>query len=215
MINQHDRRTTFGIALLTCVLSFSVWTTAAAQERMTPIPADKMTDAQKKAAADFTAARGNLSGPWAVLLRSPELVNRVRPLSDYLRFNSILSPRLSEFVILITAREWAQQYEWNAHYPLALKGGLNPDVAKAVAEGRRPAKMAEDEEIAYDFCTELDSNHSVSDATYARAVAKFGEQGIVEMVSLHGYYTLIAMVLNTARTPLPPGATSGLARLPR
>jgi 4-carboxymuconolactone decarboxylase len=215
MINQHDRRTTFGIALLTCVLSFSVWTTAAAQERMTPIPADKMTDAQKKAAADFTAARGNLSGPWAVLLRSPELVNRVRPLSDYLRFNSTLSPRLSEFVILITAREWGQQYEWNAHYPLALKGGLNPDVAKAVAEGRRPAKMAEDEEIAYDFCTELDSNHSVSDATYARAVAKFGEQGVVEMVSLHGYYTLIAMVLNTARTPLPPGATSGLARLPR
>lgn len=215
MINQHDRRTTFGIALLTCVLSFSVWTTAAAQERMTPIPADKMTDAQKKAAADFTAARGNLSGPWAVLLRSPELVNRVRPLSDYLRFNSTLSPRISEFVILITAREWGQQYEWNAHYPLALKGGLNPDVAKAVAEGRRPAKMAEDEEIAYDFCTELDSNHSVSDATYARAVAKFGEQGVVEMVSLHGYYTLIAMVLNTARTPLPPGATSGLARLPR
>lgn len=215
MINQHDRRTTFGIALLTGVLSFSVWTTAAAQERMTPIPADKMTDAQKKAAADFTAARGNLSGPWAVLLRSPELVNRVRPLSDYLRFNSTLSPRISEFVILITAREWAQQYEWNAHYPLALKGGLNPDVAKAVAEGRRPAKMAEDEEIAYDFCTELDSNHSVSDATYARAVAKFGEQGVVEMVSLHGYYTLIAMVLNTARTPLPPGATSGLARLPR
>lgn len=215
MITQHNRRTTFGIALLTCVLSFSVWTTAAAQERMTPIPADKMTDAQKKAAADFTAARGNLSGPWAVLLRSPELVNRVRPLSDYLRFNSVLPPRLSEFVILITAREWAQQYEWNAHYPLALKGGLNPDVAKAVAEGRRPAKMAEDEEIAYDFCTELDSNHSVSDATYARALAKFGEQGIVEMVSLHGYYTLIAMVLNTARTPLPPGATSGLARLPQ
>jgi 4-carboxymuconolactone decarboxylase len=75
--------------------------------------------------------------------------------------------------------------------------------------------MAEDEEIAYDFCTELDSNHSVSDATYARALAKFGEQGIVDMVSLHGYYTMIAMVLNTARTPLPPGATSGLARLPR
>ena len=215
MINHHDRRTTSGIALLTCVLSFSVWTTAEAQERMPPIPADKMTDAQKKAAADFTAARGNLSGPWAVLLRSPELVNRIRPVSDYLRFNSVLSPRLSEFVILITAREWASQYEWNAHYPLALKGGLNPEVAKAIAEGRRPAKMAEDEEIAYDFCTELDTNHSVSDATYARALSKFGEQGIVDMVSLHGYYTMIAMVLNTARTPLPPGATSGLARLPQ
>jgi len=200
MINHHDRVRRCGIVLLACVLSFSVWTTAAAQERMPPIPADKMTDAQKKAAADFTAARGNLSGPWAVLLRSPELVNRVRPLSDYLRFNSVLPPRLSEFVILITAREWAQQYEWNAHHPLALKGGLNPEVAKAIAEGRRPVKMAEDEEIAYDFCTELDSNHSVSDATYARALSKFGEQGIVDMVSLHGYYTMIAMLLNTART---------------
>ena len=215
MIRYQDRSARSGAVLLAFVLSFSAWTTAAAQERMTPIPADKMTDAQKKAAADFTAARGNLSGPWAVLLRSPELVNRTRPLSDYLRFNSVLPPRLSEFVILITAREWAQQYEWNAHYPLALKGGLNPEVAKAIAEGRRPAKMAEDEEIAYDFCTELDSNHSVSDATYARALSKFGEQGIVDMVSLHGYYTLIAMVLNTARTPLPPGATSGLARLPQ
>lgn len=215
MINHQKRSTKSGVVLLACVLSFSVWTTAEAQERMPPIPADKMTDAQKKAAAEFTAARGNLSGPWAVLLRSPELVNRVRPVSDYLRFNSVLPPRLSEFVILITAREWAQQYEWNAHYPLALKGGLNPEVAKAIAEGRRPAKMAEDEEIAYDFCTELDNNHSVSDATYARALSKFGEQGIVDMVSLHGYYTLIAMVLNTARTPLPPGATSGLARLPR
>ena len=215
MITHETRRAGSALAALAFVFSFTFCMTAQAQDRMPPIPADKMTEAQKKAATEFTAARGNLSGPWAVLLRSPELVNRTRPLSDYLRFNSTLPPRLSEFIILITARGWAQQYEWNAHHPLALKGGLNPDVAKAIAEGRRPTKMAEDEEIAYDFCTELDSNHSVSDATYARALSKFGEPGIVDMVSLHGYYTMIAMVLNTARTPLPPGATSGLARLPR
>ena len=215
MINHQDRRATSGVVLLAFALSFSVWATVYAQERMAPIPAAKMTEAQKKAAEEFTAARGTLSGPWAVLLRSPELVNRTRPLSDYLRFNSVLPARLSEFVILVTAREWAQKYEWNAHYPLALKGGLNPEIAKAVSEGRRPDHMAEDEEIAYDMCTELDSNHGVSDATYARALSKFGEQGIVDIVSLHGYYTLIAMVLNTARTPLPAGATSGLATLAR
>ena len=96
-----------------------------------------------------------------------------------------------------------------------MKGGLNPEIAKAVAEGRRPERMADDEEAAYDFCMELHRNHSVSDATYARALAKFGEQGIVDMVGLNGYYTLIAMVLNTARTPLPAGAAPALAPFPR
>ena len=214
MIKHQDRRARSVVVLLACTLSVSLQTTADAQERMPPIPAGKMTEAQKKAAAEFVAARGTLSGPWAVLLRSPDVVNRARGLSDYLRFNSVLPPRLSEFVILITARQWTQQYEWNAHYPLALKGGLKPEVAKAVAEGRRPDHMAPDEEVAYDFCTEMARNRSVSDATYARALSTLGEQGIVDMVGLHGYYTLIAMVLNTARTPLPAGATPALATLP-
>ncbi len=183
---------------------------AYAQDRMPPIPPEKMSEAQKKAAAEYTAARGPLTGPWNVLLRSPELVNRQRGVSDYVRFNSVLSPRLSEFIILITARHWAQQYVWNAHHPAALKGGLNPDIAKAIAEGRRPQQMAEDEEAAYDFSIELQRNHSVSDATYARALAKFGERGIVDMIGLTGHYTTISMVLNTARTGLPAGATPAL-----
>jgi 4-carboxymuconolactone decarboxylase len=194
-------------------MSFCI--SADAQDRMPPIPADKMTEAQKQAVAEFTAARGTLSGPWVALLRSPEVVNRARGLSDYLRFKSVLPPRLSELVILITARQWTQQYEWNAHQALALKGGLSPAIAKAVAEGRRPEHMAEDEEVAYDFCMELHRNHSVSDATYGRALSKFGEQGIIDMIGLNGYYTLIAMVLNTARTPLPPGAAPALAPFPR
>jgi 4-carboxymuconolactone decarboxylase len=182
---------------------------------MPPIPTDKLTEAQKKAAAEFEAARGALSGPWAVILRSPEMVNRARGLSDYLRFKSSLPPRLSEFVILITAREWTQQYEWNAHHPLAIKGGLNPEIAKAVAEGRRPEKMAEDEAALYDFCTELHRYRSVSDATYARALAKFGEQGIVDAIGLSGWYTLVAMVLNTSRTPLPADVRPPLAPFPQ
>jgi 4-carboxymuconolactone decarboxylase len=203
------------LVLVAVLLSFSLSSSAEAQNRMPPIPADKLTEAQKKAAAEFEAARGALSGPWAVILRSPDMLNRARGLSDYLRFNSSLPPRLSEFVILITAREWAQQYEWNAHHPLAMKGGLSPEIAKAVAEGRRPEKMADDESVLYDFCIELHRNRSVSDATYARALAKFGEQGIVDTIGLSGWYTLVAMVLNTARTPLPAGVAPGLAPFPR
>jgi len=200
---------------LACVLSLAFCMDAQAQDRMPPIPAEKMSEAQKKAVAEYMAARGPLTGPWIALLRSPEIVNRARALSDYLRFNSSLPPRLSEFVILITARQWAQPYEWNAHHALALKGGLSPDIAKAVAEGRRPQQMAEDEEAVYDFCIELHGNHSVSDATYARTLSKFGERGIIDMIGLSGYYTMISMVLNTVRTPLPAGATPGLAPLPR
>lgn len=202
-------------AMCAVLLSFSLNSTAEAQTRMAPIPKEKQTEAQKKAVAEFEAARGTMSGPWAVILRSPEMVNRARSLSDYLRFNSSLPPRLSEFVILITAREWTQQYEWNAHHPLAMKGGLSPDIAEAIAAGRRPEKMAEDEAALYDFCIELHRNHSVSDATYARALAKFGEQGIVDTIGLSGWYTLVAMTLNTARTPLPEGATAALAPFPR
>ena len=208
-------QTTLRLAIFAVLLS--CWTngSADAQTRMPPLPADRMTEAQKKAAAEFEAARGTLSGPWAVILRSPEMINRARSLSDYLRFNSSLPPRLSEFVILITAREWTQQYEWNAHHSLAMKGGLNPEIAKAVAEGRRPEKMADDEAALYDFCIELNRNRSVSDATYARALAKFGEQGVVDAIGLSGWYTLVAMVLNTARTPLPPDAAPALPTFPR
>jgi 4-carboxymuconolactone decarboxylase len=207
--------TTVRLAIFAVLLSFSLNGRADAQTRMPPLPVDRMTEAQKKAAAEFEAARGALSGPWAVILRSPEMINRARGLSDYLRFNSSLPPRLSEFVILITAREWTQQYEWNAHHSLAMKGGLNPEVAKAVAEGRRPEKMADDEAALYDFCIELNRNRSVSDATYARALATFGEQGVVDAIGLSGWYTLVAMVLNTARTPLPADAAPALAPFPR
>ena len=201
--------------LLALVLSLAFCVNVRAQNRMPPIPPEQMSEAQKKAAAEFTAARGSLTGPWIALLRSPEMINRARALSDYVRFDGSLPPRLSEFVILITAREWAQPYEWNAHHALALKGGLNPEIAKAVADGRRPQQMADDEEAVYDFCIELHNNHSVSDTTYARALSKFGERGIIDMIGLSGWYTLVSMVLNTARTPLPAGATPALAPLPR
>jgi len=190
---------------------------AGAQDRMPPIPAGKLTDAQKKAIEEFKAARstGDISGPFVPLLRSPEVMSRARAMGDYLRFKSSLPPRLSEFVILLTARRWTQQYEWHAHQPLAIKGGLRAEVVKAIADGRRPDAMAEDEDAVYTLWDELQRNQSVTDATYARALAKIGEQGIIDTLGITGYYTMLAMVMNTARTPLPDGAKPGLAPLPR
>ena len=187
---------------------------ARAQDRMPPLPKEQLTDEQTQALAEFVAARGQPTGPWNVLLRSPELMKRTRGLSDYLRFESVLPGYLREFAILMTARQWGQSYEWNAHYPLAIDEGFSAEMAQAIAEGRRPDGMLEDEEILYDFILELQRNHSVSDATYARAVERFGEQGVVETVSLVGYYTMISMILNTSRAPLPEGATPALAPFP-
>ena len=186
------------------------------QDRLPPMTDAQMTPAQRQAVADFKTARGvEISGPFYPLLRSPELMTRARAMGDYLRYKSALPPRLSEFVILITAREWTQQYEWNAHYQIALKAGVSVDVANAIAEGRRPAAMSEEETILYDFCQELHHTKNISDATYARAVAKFGEPAVVDTVGISGYYTLLAMILNTARTPAGPSPAPTLRPLPR
>ncbi len=190
--------------------------TAAAQDRMPPIPADKMTEAQKKAAAELAAGpRGAFRGPFVPLVRSPELMSRVQKVGEYLRYSNSLPQKLVEMTVLMTARRWTQQFEWNAHYPLALKAGLKKDVAEAIAEGRHPAGMAEDEEIAYNFTTELNQNGSVSDPTYARAVSTFKEQGVIDLIAVNGYYSLLGMVMGVARTPLAPGDTPMLKPFPR
>jgi 4-carboxymuconolactone decarboxylase len=185
-------------------------------DRMPPISADRLTPAQREAIDAFKTARGaEVTGPFHPLLRSPELMTRTRAMGDYLRFKSALPPRLSEFVILMTARAWTQQYEWNAHYPIAIKAGVQPEVAAAVAEGRRPSQMSEEEAILFDFCHELHHDKAVSDATYARAVKAFGEQGVMDTIGITGYYSLLAMVLNTARTPATVNNSPILRPLPR
>lgn len=190
-------------------------TSTASSDRMPEIPPEKMTDAQKKAAEEFAAGRGTaVFGPFIPLLRSPEVMLRAKAMGDYLRYKSVLPPKLNEFAILITARQWTQQYEWDVHYPIAIKAGLSPEIARAVAEGRRPQGTSDDEQIIYDFCIELHRNQSVSDDTYARALAKFGEQGIIDLVGVNGYYTFLAMVLNVARTSLAKGAKPALPGFP-
>jgi 4-carboxymuconolactone decarboxylase len=181
--------------------------TQAPADRMPEIPAGKMTPEQKKAADDFLAERKvPIFGPFVPLLRSPEVMLRARAMGDYLRYKSVLPAALNEFAILITARRWTQEYEWAVHQPIAVKAGLKAEITQAVAEGRRPQGMSSDEEIVYEFCTELHQNQSISDATYARALARFGEQGIIDLTGVNGYYTFLAMVLNTARTAAPRNA---------
>ena len=171
-------------------------------DRLPPIAAAQLTPAQREAVDAFKVARGvEISGPFYPLLRSPELMTRTRAMGDYLRYKSALPRRLSEFVILLTAREWTQQYEWNAHYPIALKAGVKREVLDAIAEGRRPTNLSYEETILYAFCQELHADKAVSDATYALALKAFGEQGVVDTIGITGYYTLLAMTLNTARTP--------------
>lgn len=190
-------------------------TQAVAQDRMPPIPADKYTEAQKKAAAEFAGGRGyEVRGPFVPLIRSPEVMLRAKAMGDHLRFKSALEPRLSEMVILITAREWTQQYEWVAHHDIAIKAGLRKDIADAIADGRRPSGMAEDEEAAYDMSIEIQRTKRVSDPTWNKAVAKFGEQGVIDLLGINGYYTLLAMTMNAARTGLPAGMAEPLKRFP-
>jgi 4-carboxymuconolactone decarboxylase len=182
---------------------------AGAQDRMPPISPDRLTDEQKKAIDEFRAARqADISGPFVPLLRSPEVMNRARALGDYLRFRSVLPPRVSEFLILLTARSWTQQYEWFAHRQIALDAGVSAATVTAIAEGRRPAPMSDDEAAIYDYFDELDRHRSVSDATYARMVARFGEQGVIDAAGIIGYYTMLSIAMNTTRTAVP---TSGAA----
>jgi 4-carboxymuconolactone decarboxylase len=127
----------------------------------------------------------------------------MRVVGEYLRFESSIPARLNEFAIMITARQWTAQYEWFAHHRLALKAGLNPEVAADLALGKRPANMKPDEETVYNFCQEMHTNHAVSDATYQATFDLFGEQGIVDLIAVSGYYVMVAMILNVNRTPLP------------
>jgi len=166
--------------------------------------------------ADYKELRGaDLTGPpWSVILRVPDLVVPSLQMRLHNQKNSALSPKLTEFAILIAARQWTNNYEWTAHVLLADKAGLSPAIIAAIADGRRPDRMADDEEMVYDFCIEVLHNQSVSDPTYARMLARFGEPGVVEAASLEGYYTYLSMIMNTARSPLAPGTKPALARFP-
>jgi 4-carboxymuconolactone decarboxylase len=188
---------------------------APRRDRMAKIAPENMTEAQRTSAAEIAAGpRGEVRGPFNVLLRSPELMSPLQKVGEYLRFRCQLDRRIAEMATLMAARHWTQLYEWQAHHPLALEAGLKPEIAQAIAEGRRPMGMARDEEVVYDLLTEALQNKSVSDATYERGIEQFGEQNLVDLLAIAGYYALLAMLLNVARTPLPEGKEPGMPHFP-
>jgi 4-carboxymuconolactone decarboxylase len=190
----------------------------ADSRRFKQIPVESLTPEQRKLydairsgprsqLANSSASKpGPLGGPFNVLLRSPGIGDCVQRLGEEIRFRSSLPSKLNEMAIIITARFWTSPYEWHAHCKLALDAGLDPAIAKDIAESRRPAKMDADEAIVYDFSTELHQKHGVSDALYKRAVDRFGERGVFDLIAVNGFYSLVSMCLNVDRTPLPEGA---------
>jgi 4-carboxymuconolactone decarboxylase len=180
-------------------------------DRLRPIPPDQLTEAQRRAAqAVIEGPRGALYGPFVPLLRSPELLENAQRMGEYLRYRSAIGPRLSELAILVTARQWNQRVEWAIHAPIGSQVGLGAQLIEAIGRRERPSGMLLDESVVHDFCIELHQNKQVSDDTYAAAVALFGEQGVVDLVGLNGYYTFLAMVMNTARTAVPVSSAAPL-----
>jgi 4-carboxymuconolactone decarboxylase len=203
------RRTSItALLLLTALAAHSV-------DRLPTIPPAQYTAEQKQAATDFEAARKvPVFGPFEPLMYSPQVMSQARAMGDYLRYKSAIGNTLTELTILITAREWAQDYEWSVHYPIALKAGIRQEVADAIGVGRRPATMSADEAIVYDYASELLKDKRISDATFERAKSRFGSRGVVDMTGIVGYYTFIAMQLNAAQYQ-PPKNADQLPPIPR
>jgi 4-carboxymuconolactone decarboxylase len=172
---------------------------AHADARLPAIPPAQYTVEQKQAAMEFEAARKTpVFGPFEPMMHSPQLMSDARAMGDYLRFKSAIGNTLSELTILITAREWTQDFEWSYHYPIGIKAGLSQELLDAIALGKRPASLSPDEEIVYNFTSELLKKKQVSDATFGRAKTRFGTKGVVDMAGIVGYYSFLAMQLNMA-----------------
>jgi 4-carboxymuconolactone decarboxylase len=191
-------------AALASVLVFP----ARAQERLPTIPPAQYDVAQQQAAADFLAARKYpVQGPFEPMMYSPQVMSRARAMGDYLRYASGIGNTLSEFAILITARDWNQDYEWSVHAPIAAKMGIESRVIEAIRNGQRPEGMSGDETIIYNFATEMLHDRGVSDDRWAAAEKRFGKPAVVDLVGILGYYTFDAIMLNAARYKAKDGTT--------
>jgi 4-carboxymuconolactone decarboxylase len=182
--------------------------------RFKPLKYDDMTAAQKSMVEHLIAGpRGGVNGPFNVLLRSPEIGDLGQEFGASTRFKSSLPQRLYELAILVTARHWTAQYEWQAHHRSALQAGLSAAICDAIAQGRRPAAMQKDEEAVYNFVSELLNTKQVSDATFAAAKNTFGERGVVDIIAVTGWYSTVSMMLNVDQYPVLDGTQPELAPL--
>jgi 4-carboxymuconolactone decarboxylase len=177
--------------------------------RLPDINPDALSPAQRKVYdAILSGPRGVVEGPLRVWLTSAELAERAQALGAYCRFGTALPPRLSELAILVTAVHWQAGFEWYAHAPLAIRGGLDAAAVEAIRTGKPPVLDKEDEAIVFKFATELTRDRRVSDATYAQAVRCLGEKPVVELVGILGYYAFVSMTIVTFGVPLPPGVAN-------
>lgn len=183
-------------------------------DRFKPLTYDQLTPEQRTMVEHLYAGeRGGMNGPFNVLLRSPEMGDLAQKLGAQLRFHSTLTAKQRELAIIITARYWTAQYEWTAHRQLALKAGITPAIADAIAAGKHPPSLEPDQEVVYNFCNEMLHTKQVSDGTYKAAVDKLGERGVVDLTALVGYYQFVSMILNLDRYPMPDGAKPELQPL--
>jgi 4-carboxymuconolactone decarboxylase len=185
------------------------------EERFSRLTPEQMTPEQQCMVAGIaTGPRGgDLRGPFKALLRSPELGDRVQRVGAYIRFESAIPPVLNEMAILLTGRKWNAQFEFYAHREIGLKAGMRPAIADAIALGKRPDPMDPDEALVWEFCNELLETTQVSDAKFQAVADRFGERGVVDLVSAVGYYSMVSLLLNVDRVQLPAGEVPPLAPL--
>jgi 4-carboxymuconolactone decarboxylase len=174
------------------------------QDRLPPISPSLWTPAQRGCADEIIQGpRGALIEPFIPLLRSPELCTHAQRMGEYLRYRSALGLRLSELAILVTARHWSQEVEWAIHAPIAIREGIDACVVEAIGLGQPPAFSRADDQAVFEVSMQSLVDKQVDDATWAAAVAQLGEQGTVDLLGIVGYYTMLSVVMNGARTPAP------------
>lgn len=183
--------------------------------RFAPLTWDEMTDAQKTMTTNILAGpRTAVSGPFNVLLRSPEMGDLAQELGAYARFNSSLPGKLREMSIMMTARFWTAQYVWYTHKNIALEEGLDSAIVDAIATAQRPSLMDGDETVIYNFVNEMLNDKRVNDTTFDAAINALGEQGVVDVIGTVGYYSMASLILNVDETPIPDGVEAELQPLP-
>jgi 4-carboxymuconolactone decarboxylase len=184
------------------------------QPRFPKLSPEQYSSEQREVAAEITAGpRGEVRGPFIALIHNAGLARRMQQLGEHLRWGSKLPPRTIEFAVLMTARTWNCQHEWYMHEKLARKANLEDPIIKALAEGRKPDGLSPEDAAVYEFCKDAHDSGRVGDAPFEAVKAKFGLEGALDLLALSGYYTLMAMVLNTAGMPLPDNAQPPLKAL--
>ena len=175
---------------------------------------EAMTGAQREVAAEISAGpRGEVRGPFIALIHNAELARRIQQLGEHLRWKSKLAPELLEIAVLVTARRWSCQHEWYMHEKLARKANVDPRIVDAIAQGKEPPGMSPDAALVYEASRQAHASGRLDDATFAAARERFGLDGTLELLALNGYYSMMAMVLNTAGMPLPDNAAPPLKPL--